>query len=133
MKKTNFKTMKIPYFLAVLLVGCAETSVRDGTSGRVKFKTQANAADVYYSDGRTVLHIQGLDHATPTTAAYNGGSLLGQTVGQVVVGAIVAHGLSGTATTTQTVVRSTAAAAPVTIPQKAVKPAATPAPKLVKP
>ncbi len=57
---------------AILLVGCAQTSVY--RNGKCVLRTQANAKLVVFHQGDTDLRIEGLNHSTPTRA---GGSVIG--------------------------------------------------------
>lgn len=118
------------------LTGCAETSVRD-SSGHVRFRTQADAQEVLYTDGAATLHIIGLNHSGPTLAGGNAFSQSSNAVTGGVATDVLAAGASslfkkGASAGTSKVLLPGAATVGSQVASKPSTPAkATPAPVVV--
>lgn len=124
----------------LLMSGCTQLVVKDGTTGRTKLQVQSNAAHIAYSDGTAALEVDGLDNASTTKAAWDGGNQMAATIGGDVVSGIATHGLTkglGGSASSSTTLKAAAPAAVVgtaphlTRPKPA--PAATPAPSTPAP
>ena len=81
----------LPIFV---LSGCTQDVVYDPVTGKPMVRLQSNAQRVDYmrTAKRTDFHIYGMDNATTTAAAYNGGTQLAGVVGTSIVSAVAAHG-----------------------------------------
>lgn len=115
------------FALPLFLSGCTALVVKDRATGRTMLSAPSNVAVLDYQDGGTSLHAVGLDNATPTTAAWNGGNQVASTVSSGIVAGMLTHGL-GTAAGSSTTKLLPAAAVSMTPHVTKPKPAATPLP-----
>jgi hypothetical protein len=58
----------LAWILVVIVAGCAHTEIRDPRTGKVVFRTEADATGISYSGNGVTFHADVLNHSWPTAA-----------------------------------------------------------------
>lgn len=69
--------------LALMLTSCAYTVVKDA-NGSTRFRTMGNIKKLAYQDETTSIHIEGLNHSTPSAATGKAVSGVAGSVGSII-------------------------------------------------